>query len=184
MPALATSPVSASWAGGMWPFGPGPCSGFSPPGSVIHGPRDSIFASCPGVALVLPQSFLSCQQMFYWQGWGTGFKVFRRTGLWCWHRRCVLTGEVTRAWKSHLNKGWCVHPQILSLVWGVVWRADTDPAWDGPDGRGMVESPLEKTFLGLRSGHELESNQEDQLGSSLLPWAVPVLSGSERVWPA
>lgn len=56
----------------------------------------------------------------------------------------------------------------------MVWRADTDPAWDGPDGRGMVESPLEKTFFGLRSGHELESNQEDQLGSSLLPWAVPL----------
>lgn len=57
------------------------------------------------------------------------------------------SAKCDRTWEADLNKGLCIHPEILSLVWGAAEEGGSEPlveaAWKG---MGMGRVPEESLF--------------------------------------
>lgn len=72
-------------------------------------------------------------------------------------------------WKSELNKGLCIHPEILSLVGGVPKEGRSEPlveaAWQG---MGMGEEFSRESLFW--PWHNKNPNQTDQPVNLLFSW--------------
>lgn len=178
------SPVSASWGGRHVALWPRPLQWVLP--SRQRDPLGTASSSPAGVALVLPPipPIFSADVLLARLGHGVQGAP---GGQACGAGKAV--GPHPRydkkVWKSCLNKGMVCPPTNLESRLGCGVEGGHRFCRGGPDGRGVVESPLEKTYFGLL-GMSWNQTRKTILAAHCLFGQFPgtVLSGSERVWPA